>query len=119
MQYQWLPFMLSFLFLSLSNISAQQKVNIDNFVQAETHQHFQSKAERGGFGKLVHNRKVISIDDQYIRRMNRDTRYSSGIFDLNEPLTVILPNTGNRFILMTITNENHYIKKTIYKPGSI
>lgn len=105
------------LFSSHNSVTAQQKVNADNFVHAETHRHFQSKVDKGGFGKLVHNRAVISVDSQYIRRMNRDTRYSSGIFDLSQPVTVILPNVSNRFQSMTITNENHFIKKTIYEPG--
>ena len=105
------------LFSVHNKATAQQKVNAINFVQAETHRHFQSKVDKGGFGKLMHNRAVISVEDQYIRRMNRDTRYSSGIFDLNQPVTVILPAVGNRFQSMTITDENHYIKKTIYTPG--
>jgi len=105
------------LFCFHTSATAQQKVHAANFVQAETHKHFKSKVDKGGFGKLVHNRAVISIEDQYIRRMNRDTRYSSGIFDLTQAVTVILPDVGNRFQSMTITNENHHIKKTIYEPG--
>ena len=105
------------LFSVQNKATAQQKVNAANFVNAETHRHFQSKVDKGGFGKLIHNRAVISVESQYIRRMNRDTRYSSGIFDLNQPVTVILPEVGNRFQSMTITNEQHHIKQTIYEPG--
>jgi len=97
--------------------SAQIPVNVSNFVQAETHKFFDLKASTGGFGKLVHNREVIQVDNQYIRRMNRDTRYSSGIFDLEEDLTIILPEIGERFMSMTLTDENHFIKKTIYNAG--
>lgn len=119
MNYQLVLLLFTVLQLTLSTTSnAQRMVYIDDFVQAETHKQFKAKAAKGDFGKLGHNREVIQIDNQYIRRMNRDTRYSSGIFDLTEPLTIVLPNTGDRFQSMTVTNDQHYIKKTIYEPGA-
>jgi len=96
---------------------AQDKVTIENFIRAETHRHFENKVNKGDFGRLGHNRSVITVDNQYITRMNRDTRYSSGIFDLDAPLTVIMPQANDRYQLLTVTNEDHHIKRTIYEPG--
>ncbi len=116
---KYLPFLLFCILLIISQgIKAQKKVNATNFVQAATQQYFKAKAAQGYFGKLGHYRTVIPIEKQLFRRMNRDTRYSSGIFDLSEPLTILMPETGDRFQSMTITNDHHYIKKTMYEPGT-
>ncbi len=98
--------------------NGQTVVNAINFVEAETHKFFELKAAKGDFGSLGHNREVIHVDRQYIRRMNRDTRYSSGIFDLSEPLTIVLPEIGDRFMSMTVSDDKHFIKKTVYGSGT-
>ena len=50
--------------------------------------------------------------------MNRDTRYSIGVFDLTNPLTVTLPDTEERFISMQVINEDEYTKAVEYNPGA-
>jgi hypothetical protein len=43
-------------------------------------------------------------------RPNRDTLYSSGVFDLDGgPVTVTLPEAGGRFMSMQVINEDHYV----------
>jgi hypothetical protein len=69
------------------------------------------------FGKLVHVRTPASIDKQLIVRMNRDTLYSFGVFDLTQPVTIVKPDTGQRFQSMVVINEDHYIKLVSYDPG--
>ena len=38
--------------------------------------------ESGGLAKLLHRREPASIDNQTVIRLNRDTLYSSAVFDL-------------------------------------
>ncbi len=92
-------------------------VTPDNFNRAETDGYFQKKVDEGMFGKIVHVREPASIEKQMIIRMNRDTLYSFGVFDLTEPLTIVKPDTGTRFQSLVAINEDHYIKQVAYKPG--
>jgi hypothetical protein len=48
-------------------------------------------------------------------RMNRDTLYSLSVFDLDAgPVTVTLPNSGQRFMSMQVIDEDHYAPGVIY-----
>jgi len=48
--------------------------------------------------------------------MNRDTIYSAGIFDLDAgPVTITLPDAGNRFMSLQVINEDQYSPAVIYK----
>jgi para-nitrobenzyl esterase len=50
--------------------------------------------------------------------MNRDTLYSSGLFDLEAaPVTTTLPDTGKRFISMQVVLQDHFAVEVIYTPG--
>jgi hypothetical protein len=86
-------------------------VTPDNFIRAESDMYFASSAkEAGGVGKLLHRREVIPVDKQPVVRPNRDTLYSSGVFDLDAgPVTVTLPEAGGRFMSMQVINEDHYV----------
>jgi len=42
--------------------------------------------------------------------MNRDTLYSAGVFDLTEPVTVTQPDTGDRYQLLIVIDQDHYVK---------
>lgn len=66
-------------------------MSVDNFVRAESDMYFAKTAGEGAFGKLRHDRTPASVEDQKVVRMNRDTLYSSGVFDLSAgPITVTL-----------------------------
>jgi hypothetical protein len=86
-------------------------VTPDNFNRAESDMYFASSAkEAGGVGKLFHRREVVSVDKQPVVRANRDTLYSSGVFDLSAgPVTITLPDAGNRFMSLQAFNEDHYV----------
>lgn len=93
-------------------------VTVGNSVRAETDYYFAAKVKSGGFGKFVHNRAMASIDKQTVIRTNRDTIYSSGVFDLEAaPLTIILPDTGKRFMSMQVVSQDHYTIEVVYAPG--
>jgi hypothetical protein len=73
----------------------------------------------GCFGKICHERGPKPVDQQAIIRLNRDTPYSSGVFDLTSPVTITMPDTKGRFQSIIVINEDHYIKHVSYEPGDI
>ncbi|MCJ1887050.1 DUF1214 domain-containing protein [Pseudomonas sp. LA21] len=93
-------------------------VNVDNFVRAESDRYFAAMAQRDGLGKLRHNRELASIDKQTVIRLNRDTLYSVGVFDLDAgPVSVTLPDAGKRYLSMQVINEDHFVQGMFYRPG--
>lgn len=93
-------------------------VTAENFIRAESDMYFGHVVKEGGFGRFAHKREPIAIDKQTVIRPNRDTLYSSAIFDLDAaPVTVILPDTGKRFCSMMIIDEDHYVRLVTYAPG--
>ena len=62
---------------------AAEKVTVDSFVRAETDMTLDRYVRQGALGKLIHIRMPVPIDRQDVIRMNRDTLYSAGVFDLS------------------------------------
>ncbi|TMT86297.1 DUF1214 domain-containing protein [Haloterrigena sp. H1] len=85
-------------------------VTWENYTRAESDTYFASYAELGGFGEFYHIREPVPIDQQDVIQMNRDTLYSAGVFDLTEPVTVTQPDTGDRYQLLIVINQDHYVK---------
>ncbi len=100
-----------------SNDDKTVPVTWDTFVRAESDKYFKSYSDQGGFGKFYHIRQPTPIDQQDVIRMNRDTLYSPAIFDLTSPVTITIPDTGDRFISMMVVNQDEYIPIVGYKPG--
>lgn len=93
-------------------------VNVDNFVRAETDTYNAALVKDGGFGKFNHWREFSAIDNQSVIRLNRDTLYSSAVFDLDAgPVTITMPDAGERFMSLQAINQDHYTQQVIYKPG--
>ncbi|KRR19294.1 carboxylesterase [Bradyrhizobium lablabi] len=86
-------------------------VSPDNFNRAESDMYFASSAkEAGGTGSLLHRREVVPVEKQPVVRANRDTLYSSGVFDLDAgPVTITLPEAGKRFMSLQAFNQDHYV----------
>jgi hypothetical protein len=94
-------------------------VTTANFVRAETDYYFSRILKRTEIGRLRHERQMASVDDQPVVRINRDTLYSSGVFDLDAaPATITLPEPGKRFMSMQIISEDHYAIDVVYAPVS-
>ena len=106
-----------------SNNNKTIPVTVDNFARAESDNYFAINAkEAGGLGKLGHRREPASIDNQTVIRLNRDTLYSFGVFDLTAgPVVVTLPDAGKRFMLLMVVNEDHYVPFVAYdsKPHTL
>jgi hypothetical protein len=74
---------------------------VDNFPRAESDLYMGNMVKDGALGRFVHCREPASIDNQTVIRLNRDTLYSSAVFDLDAgPVTVTLPDAGKRFMSM-------------------
>jgi metallo-beta-lactamase class B len=101
-----------------AHVPAGGTVTLSNFVRAETDRYFAQTASEGAFGLLRHRRTMAAIDAQDVVRMNRDTLYSHGVFDLDAaPLTVTLPDAGRRFMSMQVISQDHYTADVVYAPG--
>jgi len=93
-------------------------VTVDNFVRAESDTYAANLAKEGGLGKLNHRREPASIDKQTVIRLNRDTLYTSGVFDLDGgPVTITLPDAGKRFMSLQTISQDH-CATTAYGAGS-
>jgi hypothetical protein len=94
-------------------------VTADNFNRAESDLYFRNVVKDGGFGKFSHKRDVTPIDEQMVIRMNRDTLYSGAVFDLHAgPVTITLPDAGERFMSLQVIDEDHYVPAVFYGEGN-
>lgn len=93
-------------------------VNADNFARAESDRYFSAVVAQGGFGQFHHHRTTMPIDKQTVIRPNRDTLYSAAVFDLDAgPVTITLPDAGQRYMSMQVINEDHYVTSVVYGQG--
>lgn len=94
-------------------------VTPDNFIRAESDVYMAAQRKDGAFGAFKHTREVAPVDRQLIVRLNRDTIYSSGVFDLDAgPVTITLPDPGTRFLSALVINEDHYNPAVFYGAGT-
>lgn len=95
------------------------KVNVDNYVRAETAAQFDRFVKMaGGTNKWVHNREPTPLDKQSVIRMNRDTLYSFAIVDISKGATFTMPDAGKRYISVMVVNEDEYINKVFHEGGT-
>lgn len=93
-------------------------VNVENFARAETDLMFSRlHATAGGVNRWAHFREPSPIDQQPIVRQNRDTLYSTAIVDLAEPVTLVVPDAGERYLSIMVVNQDHYIPVIFHEPG--
>lgn len=84
-------------------------VTVENFTRAETDFYFAQRAQLAGMGCFGHLRELTPVDRQRVIRMNRDTLYSSAVFDLDAgPATITLPDPGTRYVSLHLINQDHY-----------
>ncbi|MBO9695240.1 MAG: DUF1254 domain-containing protein [Sphingopyxis sp.] len=98
--------------------AAPVRVTPDNFARAETDRYFALTAAEGGFGKFRHRRAFAAPDRPTVVRPNRDTLYSSAIFDLDAgPVTIVVPDAGKRFLSLQVIDEDHYVPLVAHGAG--
>ena len=94
-------------------------VTPDNFIRAESDVYMAAQTKDGAFGSFKHTREPAPVDRQLIVRLNRDTIYSSAVFDLDAgPVTLTLPDPGERFLSALVINEDHYNPQVFYGAGT-
>lgn len=91
----------------------------DNFNRAETDRHLASTIRQaGGLGSFVHHRELASVEKQLVTRANRDTLYSTAVFDLDAgPVTITLPDAGNRYLSMLVIDRDQYVYGVFHRAG--
>jgi hypothetical protein len=93
-------------------------VTVDNFNRAESDVIFGGLVKDGALGAFVHHREPMTIDFPVVRP-NRDTLYSMAVFDLEAgPVTITLPDAGERFLSMQVIDEDQYTPNVVYGAGS-
>jgi hypothetical protein len=113
--------MLSVLLLSMAAAASEPvPVTVDNFARAESDLYIANSVKEAGLGKFLHRRTPASIDNQVVIRINRDTLYSSAVFDFDAgPVTIRLPDAGGRFMSLQVVNQDHYVPAVVYEPGPV
>ena len=103
----------------MKNADGKIIVTPDNFIRAESDVYMAGQVNDGAFGQFKHTRSPAPVDKQLIVRLNRDTIYSSGVFDLDAgPVTLNLPDPGERFLSVLTINQDHYNPKVFYGAGT-
>lgn len=97
---------------------AAEPVTVQTAVRAETDTALRTTLGLvgGELGKYAHLRAVTPIDRQTVIRMNRDTLYSAAVLDLSEPVTLTVPDPGERYLSLHVINQDHYMF-VITEPG--
>ncbi|HEY7010382.1 MAG TPA: DUF1254 domain-containing protein, partial [Jatrophihabitantaceae bacterium] len=95
---------------------ARSPVTADNFARAETDRYF-ARFSQGKVGVLIHHREPADADNQEVVRDNPNVLGSLAVVDLDAgPATLVLPDAGDRFMSLMVTDEDHYTY-TVYDAG--
>ena len=104
-----------------SNADFPVSVNVHNFRPRRNRPLFRRDGQRRRLRQAQPPPSApSSIDAQDVVRMNRDTLYSSGVFDLPDaaPVIITLPDAGKRFMSMQVLSQDQYTTTVVYAPGS-
>lgn len=94
-------------------------VTVNNYVAVETAGQFARILKMtGAVNKLMSFREPTPLDKQSVIRMNRDTLYSFAVVDISKGAKLTMPETDGRYNSAMIVNENEYINKVFYEPGT-
>ncbi|WP_458208700.1 DUF1214 domain-containing protein [Haladaptatus sp. NG-SE-30] len=88
-----------------------------NYPRANCHITWQGTVDNGGFGQFYHRESITPIENQVAIGEDRDVLGSFGVFDLTEPVTITLPDSGDRYRSMNVQNECQYVKLSVTEPG--
>ena len=114
-----LPCVIAFAGIVTSSAQEPVKVTADTYVRAESDYQFKTYVDKlGCFGKFTHYRAAYDVDNQVTVRGNRDTLYSMGVFDLNSPVTITLPDPKGRYQSAMVISQDHSIAAA-YSPKKV
>jgi hypothetical protein len=106
-----------------------EPVTEDNYALAETQSIFSKIVKKiadatktKGLGIFLHEREVMDPGDKSVMRTNYDTLYSIAVLDLTKPVTLVLPETQERYQTAWVVTEEEYNPfsnpNMLSKPGS-
>lgn len=94
------------------------KVNVDNFVRAETDRMFADlQRDAGGINRFSHNREPADVERQTVIRLNRDTLYSFAVVDVSGGATITVPPHGDRYVSVMIVDQDHHVARIEHDAG--
>jgi hypothetical protein len=93
-------------------VAEKAPVTADNFARAETDMYF-ARFSQGKVGALAHRREPADADNQTVVRDNPNVLGTLAVFDLDAgPVTLTIPDAGERFLSLMVTDEDHYTSTT-------
>ena len=94
-----------------AGVRSAEPVTVANFVRAESDHMIRANMKTFdlGFGTFTHLREPTTPDNQPVIRMNQDTLYSTTVLDLSKPVTITLPEVGDRYMSMLVKSQDHYL----------
>ena len=107
---------------SISGTEAGASLKIvtpQNFIRAESDRYFfATMMLAGGVNKFNWGREMLSLDEQTVVRMNRDTLYGGAVIDTAGGATIAFPDIPDgRYASILIIDNDHYASEIIYEPG--
>lgn len=63
-------------------------------------------------------REPTPVDQQTVVRMNRDTLYMMGVFDVSQGLTITVPETNDRYLSVMAVNRKGFTPLVFVGPGT-
>ncbi|QDT38096.1 DUF1214 domain-containing protein [Stratiformator vulcanicus] len=95
-------------------------VNLSNYIRAESDMQMKGYAAKAsGVGKLYNFREMAPLKNQTTIRLNRDTLYSFGVYDLVEPITIHKPASPDRFQSLLVVDQDQYNPVLKNGPGKV
>ena len=94
------------------------KVDMKNFIRAETAKYFAEETILSGGNQFRHERHGISLDHQTVIRSNFDAIYSYGVFDASKGLIVTVPKY-DLYHSVQVFDENHVTLGVAYAGQSL
>ncbi len=92
----------------------QYGMSAKEYIQSESRAFFADFIGRSGINNFFHFPGLSSAEDKWVVSPNNDTIYSLAIVNTTSGFTVSLPDTGDRFVAIQITDENHMTPFYLY-----
>lgn len=101
-------------------VQAAQPVAPDDFIRAESDRYFHSTMMlAGGVNRFNFGRRMLSLDEQTVVRMNRDTLYGGAVIDTQGGASITFPEIPDgRYASILVLDNDHYAPLVIYEPGT-
>lgn len=104
---------------SANDVTKPVVVNAFNYVEAKTAIQFDKylALAKGEVNSFAHRRSLVGVEAKSSKRLNRDTLYSVAIVDISKGATLVLPDTGNRYMSAQVVNEHGFTNNVMHGAG--